>query len=121
MLAILADITISADISNFQSSHQIILLARMFHKQSTLWAPRHQYRVFVEFWGLPPLILFFNMSTGWFGRFVLSTECYRTRKLDYNDLNWPRCSARVTESLALTDGGFCRKQTLHILDYVNHL
>ena len=25
------------------------------------------------FWGLPPLILFFNMSIGWFGRFVLST------------------------------------------------
>ena len=24
----------------------------------------------VEFWGLPPLILFFNTSTGWFGRFV---------------------------------------------------
>ena len=72
----------------------------------------------VEFWGLPPLILFFNTSTGWFGRFVLSTECYRTRKLDYNDLNWPRCSARVTESLALTDGSFCQKQTLYILDYV---
>ena len=51
----------------------------------------------VEFWGLPPLILFFNTSTGWFGRFVLSTECYRTRKLDYHDLNWPRCSARVRE------------------------
>ena len=65
---------------------------------------------FVEFWGLPPLILFFNMSIGWFGRFALSTECNRTRKLDYKDLNWPRCSARVTESLALTDGGFCRKQ-----------
>ena len=48
-----------------------------------------------------------NMSTGWIGRFLLSTECYRTRKLDYNDLNWPRCSAQVTESLALTDGGFC--------------
>ena len=61
----------------------------------------------VEFWGLPPLILFFNASIGWFGRFVLSTECYRTRKLGYNDLNWPRCSAQVTESLALTDGGFC--------------
>ena len=61
----------------------------------------------VEFWGLPPLILFFNTSTGWFGRFVLSTECYRTRKRDYNDLNWPRCSAWVTESLVLTDGGFC--------------
>ena len=72
----------------------------------------------VEFWGLLPLILFFNTSAGWFGRFVLSAECYRTRKLDYNDLNWPRCSAWVTESLALTDGGFCQKQTLYILDYV---
>ena len=60
------------------------------------------------------------MSPGWFGRFVLSTEWSRTRKLDYNDLNWPRCSARVTESLVLTDGGFCRKQTLNILDYVKH-
>ena len=29
----------------------------------------------VEFWRLPPLILFFNTSTGWFGRLVLSTEC----------------------------------------------
>ena len=72
----------------------------------------------VEIWGLPPLILFFNMSIGWFGRFALSTEWYRTRRLDYKDLNWPRCSARVTESLALTDGGFCQKQTLYILDYV---
>ena len=72
----------------------------------------------VEFWGVSPLIPFFNTSTGWFGRFVLSTECYRTRKLDYNDLNWPRCSARVTESLALTDGGLCQKQTLYISDYV---
>ena len=74
----------------------------------------------VEFWGLPPLILFFNMSIGWFGRFALSTECYRTRKLGYKNLNWPRCSAWVTESLALTDGGFCQKQTLNILDYVKH-
>ena len=72
----------------------------------------------VEFCGLPPFILFFNTSTGWFGRFVLSTECYRTRKLDYNNLNWPRCSAQVTESLVLTDGGFCQKQTLYISDYV---
>ena len=31
------------------------------------------HAILVEFWGLPPLILFFNMSTGWFGRFVLST------------------------------------------------
>ena len=72
----------------------------------------------VEFWGLPPLILFFNMSTGWFGRFTLSTECYRTRKLGYKNLNWPRCSAWVTESSALTNGGFCQKQTLYILEYV---
>ena len=76
------------------------------------------FRAVVEFWGLPPLILFFKTSTGWFGRFGLSTECYRTRKFDYNDLNWPRRSAWVTESLALPDGGFCQKQTLYILDYV---
>ena len=75
----------------------------------------------VEFWGLPPSILFFNTSTGWFGRFVLSTECYRTRKLGYNNLNWPRCSAQVTESLALTDGSFCQSKTLYILDYVKFM
>ena len=34
----------------------------------------------------------------------------RTRKLDYGNLNWPRCSAQVAESLALTDGSFCQKQ-----------
>ena len=34
----------------------------------------------------------------------------RTRKLGYVNLSWPRCSAWVTESLALTDGSFCRKQ-----------
>ena len=34
----------------------------------------------------------------------------RTRKLGYVNLNWPRCSARVTESLALIDGSFCQKQ-----------
>ena len=79
---------------------------------------RHETINLVEFWGLPPLILFFNVSIGWFGRFVLSTECYRTRKLGYKNLNWPRCSALVTESLALTDGGFCQKQTLYISDYV---
>ena len=77
-----------------------------------------QQSIFVEFWGLPPSILFFITSTGWFGRFVLSTECYRTRKLGYNNLNGPRCSARVTESLALTDGSFCQSKMLYILDYV---
>ena len=60
------------------------------------------------------------MSIGWFGRFALSTECYRTRKLGYKNLNWPRCSAQVTESAALSDGSFCQKQTLYILDYVNN-
>ena len=50
------------------------------------------------------------MSIGWVLRFVLSTECFRTRKLGYSNLNWPRCSAWVTESLALTDGSFCQKQ-----------
>ena len=49
------------------------------------------------------------MSTGWFGRFALSTECYRTRKLGYKNLNWPRCSVRVTESLALTRWRFLSK------------
>ena len=34
----------------------------------------------------------------------------RTRKLGYINLNWPRCSAQVRESLALTDGSFCQKQ-----------
>ena len=34
----------------------------------------------------------------------------RTRNLGYVNLNWPRCSAWVTESLALTDGSFCQKQ-----------
>ena len=53
------------------------------------------------------------------GRFVLSTEWSRTRRLDYSDLNWPRCSAWVTESLALTDGGFCQSKKLYILDNVN--
>ena len=48
----------------------------------------------------------------------MSTECYRTWKPESNDLNWPRCSAQVTESLALTDEGFCQKQTLYILDCV---
>ena len=34
----------------------------------------------------------------------------RTRKLGHINLDWPRCSARVTESLALTDGSFCQKE-----------
>ena len=58
---------------------------------TTPGADAHWWLV-VEFWGLPPLILFFNMSIGWFGRFALSTECYRTRKPGYKNLNWPRCS-----------------------------
>ena len=50
------------------------------------------------------------MSIGCVLRFVLSQLSIRTRKLGYVNLNWPRCSARVTESLALTDRSFCQKQ-----------
>ena len=82
----------------------VILKSR---SQECLMEQRLETANLIEFWGLPPLILFFNTSTGWFGRFVLSTECYRTRKLGYRNLNWLRCSAQVAESLALTDGSFC--------------
>ena len=40
----------------------------------------------------------------------------RTKKLGYINLNWPRCSAWVTESLALTDGSFSRKQNVENLN-----
>ena len=44
----------------------------------------------------------------------------RTRKLGYVNLNWPRCSARVTESLVLTDGSFCQKQNTLYLRLCNN-
>ena len=50
------------------------------------------------------------MSIGWVLRFVLWTVVNQNKEAGYGNLNWPRCSARVTESLALTDGGFCQKQ-----------
>ena len=109
------------------SASYIIGSYRNSFRKSSFWKSRSQECLVeqrletvnhVEFWGLLPLTLFLNMSIGWFGRFALSTESYRTRKLGYKNLNWPRCSAWVTESLALTDGGFCQKQTLYILDYV---
>ena len=34
-------------------------------------------------------------------------------------LNWPRRSARVTDSLAQTDVSFCQSKMLYILDNVN--
>ena len=58
------------------------------------------------------------MSIGWVLRFALSTVVNQKKEAGYGNLNWPGCSARVMESLALTDGGFCQKQTLNILDYV---
>ena len=58
------------------------------------------------------------MSIGWVLRFALSTVVNQNKEAGYGNLNWPRCSAWVTESLALTDGSFCQKQTLYILDYV---
>ena len=61
----------------------------------------------VEFWGLQPLIpLLQYVNT--FSFEICSVN--RTRKLGCVNLNWPRCSAWVTESLALTDGSFCQKQ-----------
>ena len=65
----------------------------------------------VEFWGLPcliPLLQYVNRLG--FEICSVNRMNNRTRKLGYVNLNWPRCSARVTESLALTDGSFCQKQ-----------
>ena len=53
---------------------------------------------------LIPLLQFVNRL----GVEICSVD--RTRKLGYVNLNWPRCSAQVTESLALTDGSCCQKQ-----------
>ena len=61
----------------------------------------------VEFWGLQPLIPLL-LCVNWLGFEICSVN--RTRKLGYVNLNWPRSSARVTESLVLTDGSFCQKQ-----------
>ena len=61
----------------------------------------------VEFWGLQPLIPL-PQYVNRLGFEICSVN--RTRKLGYVNLNWPRCSAWVTESLALTDGSFCQKQ-----------
>ena len=86
----------SGDVCRFLNIHtKKIIMSRDVRWLNIIWKhyrrksiyARKQVELFVEFWGLPPLILFYNTSTGWFGRFVLSTECYRTRKLDYNDLN----------------------------------
>ena len=73
---------------------------------------------FVEFWGLLPLIPLVQCVNRLVLRFVLSTVVNQNMEAGYGNLNCPRCSAWVTESLALTDGGFCQKQTLYILDYV---
>ena len=72
----------------------------------------------VEFWGLPPLIPLHQCVNRLVLRFVLSTVINQNKEAGYGNLNWPRCSAWDTESLALTDGGFCQKQTLYILVYV---
>ena len=61
----------------------------------------------VEFVGLPPLIPLLQYVNR-LGFEICSVN--RTRKLGYVNQNQPRCSERVTESVALTDGGFCQKQ-----------
>ena len=66
-----------------------------------------QHVTHCRFWGLQtliPLLQYVNRL----GFEICSVN--RARKLGYVNLNWPRCSARVTESLALTDGSFCQKQ-----------
>ena len=67
--------------------------------------------MFVEFLVLPPLIPFLQYVNK-LGFEICSVNRMNntTRKPGYINLNWPRCSARVTESLALTDGSFCQKQ-----------
>ena len=66
-----------------------------------------EYDVTCRIWGLQPLIPLLQYVNR-LGFEICSVN--RTRKLGYINLNWPRCSAWVTESLALTDGSFCRKQ-----------
>ena len=66
------------------------------------WGVHETY--LVEFWGLQPLIPLLQYVNR-LGFEICSVN--RTRKLGYVNLNWPRCSAQVTESLALTDGSFC--------------
>ena len=73
--------------------------------------PRGYKSTIVEFWGLPPLIpLLQYVNRLGFEICSVNRMNNRTRTLGYVNLNWPRCSARVTESLALTDGSFCQKQ-----------
>ena len=43
----------------------------------------------------------------------------RNKEALLQSLNRPRCSARVTESLAQTDVSFCQSKMLYILDNVN--
>ena len=64
----------------------------------------------VEFWGLPPLIPLLQCVNRLDFGFVLWIVVNQNKEAGYDNLNWPRCSAQVTVSLALTDGGFCQKQ-----------
>ena len=69
--------------STFPSKKRVIWICSLtYHKKGKKKQWTHPFLMLsrnclqpllVEFWGLPPLILFFNTSTGWFGRFVLST------------------------------------------------
>ena len=79
--------------------------------QECLVEQRLETVTLVELWGLPPLIpLLQYVNRLGFEICSVNRMNNRTRRLGYINLNWPRCSARVTESLALTDGSFCGKQ-----------
>ena len=72
--------------------------------------------IICRIWGLQPLTPLLQYVNR-LGFEICSVN--RTRKLGYVNLNWPRCSARVTESLVLTDGSSVKSKALYILEYVN--
>ena len=75
----------------------------------------------VEFLGLPRLIPLLQCGNRLgFEICFVNRMNHRTRKLGYVNLKWPRYSAWVTESLALTDGTFCQKQNTYYFRLCKH-
>ena len=73
-------------------------------KYQTYYAQKCLCKVCCRILGLQPLIPLLQYVNR-LGFEICSVN--RTRKLGYVNLNWARCTAHVTESLALTDGSFC--------------
>ena len=70
----------------------------------------HQQTRVVEFWGLPPLIPLLQYVNRLGFEICSVNSCQSEQEAWLRNLNWPRCSAWVTESLVLTGGSFCQKQ-----------